>query len=157
MQGRKRHVLLDPNGWLLPVLVQAATIPAYRGGKLFLAPLKGIFPRLELIWAESGDKQEGFGAWGKAELGWEVEIVEHPGSGLRGVWAPQDAVSEWEQIRPRGFPVLKWRWLVERPFAWLSTWRRRAQDSEVLPSREEAWISIALRRIMLRRLAQNSS
>jgi hypothetical protein len=43
-----------------------------------------------------------------AELGWEVEIVEHPWSGLRGVWAPKDAVIDWEQIRPSGFHVLKW-------------------------------------------------
>ncbi len=34
---------------------------------------------------------------------------------------------------------------------WLSN------DYEVLPSSEEAWISIAMIRIMLRRLAQNSS
>ncbi len=85
------------------------------------------------------------------------EIVEHPWSGLRGVWAPKDAVIDWEKIRPRGFHVLKWRSLVERTFAWLSTWRRLAKDYEVLPSSEEAWIYLAMMRIMLRRLAQNSS
>jgi hypothetical protein len=35
------------------------------------------------------------------------EIVEHPWSGLRGVWAPKDAVIEWEKIRPSGFHVRK--------------------------------------------------
>jgi transposase len=35
--------------------------------------------------------------------------------------------------------------------------RRLSNDYEVLPSREEAWISIAMIRIMLRRLTQNSS
>jgi putative transposase len=63
---------------------------------------------------------------------------------------------DWEKIRPSGFHVLKWRWIVERTFAWLSTWRRRAFDSEVLPSSEEAWICIAMIRLMVRRLAQNS-
>jgi transposase len=71
--------------------------------------------------------------------------------------SPSDAVIDWEQIRRSGFHVLPHRWIVERTFAWLSTWRRRAFDYEVLPSSEQAWISIAMIPIMLRRLAQNSS
>jgi putative transposase len=71
--------------------------------------------------------------------------------------SPSDAVIDWEKIRPSGFHVLKWRYIVERTLAWLSTWRRRAFDDEVLPSSEEACISMALMPIMLRRLAHNSS
>jgi len=59
---------------------------------------------------------------------------------------------DWEKIRPSGFHVLKWHWIVERTFAWLSTWRRLSKDYEVLPSSEEAWISIAMIRLMARRL-----
>jgi putative transposase len=99
-----------------------------RGGKLLLAPLKGIFPRLELIWADSGYKKEGFCEWVQTQLGWEVEIVEHPWSGLRGILVPQGVEVDWQQIRPRGFRVLKRRWVVERTFAWLSTWRRLSKD-----------------------------
>ena len=139
------------------VLVHEASILDEDGGKLLLAPLKGGFPRLKMIWADSRYKCSGFPEWVKAELGWDVEIVEHPWSGLRGVWAPKDAVIDWEKIRPSGFVVLPHRWVVERTFAWLSTWRRLAKDYEVLPSSEEAWIYIAMIRIMLRRLAQNSS
>ncbi len=84
------------------MLVHEANIQDYRGGKHLLAPLKGVFPRLKLIWADSSYKKEGFGEWVKAELGWDVEIVEHPWSGLRGVWAPKDAVIDWEKIRPSG-------------------------------------------------------
>src|SRR5258708_6661846 len=54
---------------------------------------------------------------------------------------------------PSGFHLLKWRWIVERTFAWLCTWRRLAKDYEVLPSSEEAWIYVAMIRLMLRRLA----
>jgi putative transposase len=85
--GRKRHLLVDTNGLILHAQVQEATIQDYRGGKRLLAPLKEAFGRLKLIWADSGYKKEGFDEWVKATLGWEVEIVEHPWSGLRGVWA----------------------------------------------------------------------
>ena len=157
MKGRKRHLLVDTNGFLLHVLVHEANIQDYHGGKLLLAPLQGCFPRLELIWADSGYKKGGFCEWVKATLRWKVEIVEHPWSGIRSVWAPEGVEVDWEQIRPSGFHVLKWRWIVERTFAWLSTWRRLAKDYEVLPSSEEAWIYLAMIRIMLRRLAQNTS
>ncbi len=30
--------------------------------------------------------------WIKEQMGWEVEIVRHPWSGMRGVWAPKNAV-----------------------------------------------------------------
>ena len=150
-------MLVDTNGLILHALVHEANIQDYRGGRLLLAPLKGAFGRLKLIWADSSYKKEGFDEWVKAELGWDVEIVEHPWSGLRGVWAPKDAVIDWEKIRPSGFHVLPHRWVVERTFAWLSTWRRLSKDYEVLPSSEEAWIYLAMIRIMLRRLAQNSS
>jgi putative transposase len=154
VKGRKRHLLVDTTGLILHVLVHEANIQDYRGGKRLLWPLKGAFPRLKLIWADSAYKKEGFDKWVKATLGWDVEIVEHPWSGLRGVWVPQGVEVDWEKIRPSGFHVLKRRWVVERTFAWLSTWRRLSKDYEVLPSSEEAWIYLAMSRIMLRRLAQ---
>jgi putative transposase len=128
VKGRKRHLLVDTIGMILHVLVHEANIQDPVGGQQLLKPLKGCLPRLKLIWADSAYKKGGFVEWLKETLGWKVEIVEHPWSGLRRVWAPKDAVIDWEQIRPSGFHVLKWRWIVERTFAWLSTWRRRAFD-----------------------------
>jgi putative transposase len=157
VKGRKRHILVDTNGLILHQLVHEASIQDHNGGKDLLLPLEGCFPRLKLIWVDSAYKKGDFVAWVKERFGWEVEVVEHPWSGLRGVWAPKDAVIDWEQIRPQGFHVLKWRWIVERTFAWLSTWRRLAKDYELPPRSEEAWIYLAMIRIMLRRLAQNSS
>ena len=157
MKGRKRHILVDTNGLLMHVLVHAADLQDHEGGKLLLVPLKGRFPRLKLIWADSAYKKGDFVEWVKAQFGWEVEVVEHPWNGLRGVWAPEGADIDWEQIRPRGFHVLKRRWVVERTLAWLSTWRRLAKDYEVLPSSEEAWIYVAMIRLMLRRLARTQT
>jgi putative transposase len=113
IKGRKRHLLVDTNGLIMHVLVHEANIQDYRGGKHLLAPLKEVFPRLKLIWADSSYKKEGFDEWVKATLGWDVEIVEHPWSGLRGVWVPEGVEVDWEQIRPSGFQVLPHRWIVE--------------------------------------------
>ncbi len=149
VNGRKRHLRVDTMGLIMSVRVHEAKIEDYTGGKRLLCPLKQCFPRRSLIWADGAYKKGGFVEWVKATLGWEVEIVEHPWSGLRGVWAPKDADIDWEKIRPSGFHVLPHRWIVERTFAWLSTWRRLSKDYEVLPSSEEAWIYMAMIRIML--------
>jgi putative transposase len=142
---------------ILHVLVHEASIQDHEGGKHLIKPLGACFPRLKLIWVDSAYKKGGFMEWVKETFGWEVEAVEHPWSGQHGVWAPQETPIDWEKIRPSGFHVLKWRWIVERTFAWLSTFRRLAKDYELLPSSEETWIYLAMIRIMLRRLAQNSS
>lgn len=138
---------------ILQVLVHEAGIQDHTGGKLLVGRSKGDFLASNIC-GRIAPTARGFVEWVKETLGWDVEIVEHPWSGLRGVWAPKDAVIDWEQIRPSGFHVLKWRWIVERTFAWLSTWRRLAKDYEVLPSSEEAWIYIAMTRIMVKRLAK---
>src|SRR6266851_852198 len=102
VKGRKRHLLVDTTGLIAGVLVHEANIQDHDGGKELLWPLKGCLPRLQLIWADSAYKKGGFIEWVKATLGWDVEIVEHPWSGLRGVLAPKDAVIDWEKIRPSG-------------------------------------------------------
>src|SRR5260370_28585845 len=65
---------VDTNGLILHVLVHEANIQDYRGGKHLLAPLKGVFPRLKLIWAGSSYKKAGFGEWSNAELGCDGEV-----------------------------------------------------------------------------------
>jgi putative transposase len=45
VKGRKRHVLVDTNGFLLHVLVHEANIQDHHGGKLLLEQLSGCFPR----------------------------------------------------------------------------------------------------------------
>jgi putative transposase len=53
----------------------------------------------------------------------------------------------------KGFVVLPRRWVVERTFAWLTQCRRLSKDYEVLPESSEAWIYLAMTRLMIRRLA----
>jgi putative transposase len=55
--------------------------------------------------------------------------------------------------RPR--PFLPKRWVVERTFSWLGQNRRMSKDYERLPESSEAFIYVAMSRLMARRLARS--
>jgi putative transposase len=62
---------------------------------------------------------------------------------------------DWEKFMPaRGFQVLPRRWVVERTFAWIDQNRRMSKDYERLPESGEAFIYVAMSRLMARRLAR---
>ena len=48
------------------------------------------------------------------------------------------------------FKVLKWRWIVERTFAWLGRYRRLSKDYEGSEESSESWIYLAMTHLMLR-------
>jgi transposase len=149
VSGRKRQLLVDTDGSLLKVKVHPADLHDKAGGLLLLAWLHLLFPRIELVWADT--HYQGLKTWAKSKLGWSIEVVKHWWTGVRGFWcAPgQDP----PQI-PSGFHVLPRRWVVERFFAWLLTNRRLVVDYERLPKTDEAFIYMAMSRILLRRLAK---
>lgn len=72
--------------------------------------------------------------WVKRSFGWTLQIVEKLG----------------DQV---GFQVLPKRQIVERTFSWLNRQRRLGKDYERLPETSEAFIYVAMIRLMLRRLA----
>jgi putative transposase len=121
------------------------------GAKPLLAGLPAAFPRLELVWVDGGYKRR-FAEWVAAELGWRVEVVQHPDAGLRWVWVGPG--QEAPPAPPPGFRVLPRRWVVERTFAWLGRNRRLSKDYEALPATEEAWIHLGMVRLMAARLAR---
>ncbi len=141
--GRKRHLVVDTLGLVLIVLVTAASTQDREGArqvlqKLFERIKKSKYSRwcrLKLIWADGGYRGELL-AWVKGTLGWTLEIVEK----LQG------------QV---GFQVLRKRWIVERTFAWLTRNRRLARDYERLPETSEAFIYVAMIRLMTKRLAHS--
>jgi hypothetical protein len=47
------------------------------------------------------------------------------------------------------------RWVVERTFSWLGQNRRMSKDYERLPETSEAFIYVAMSRLMVRRLARS--
>jgi transposase len=71
-------------------------------------------------------------------------------------WAKEGLVLDWEkQLPPKGFQVLPRRWVVERTFSWIDKNRRMSKDYERLPESSEAFIYVAMSRLMVRRLTRS--
>ena len=153
LNGRKRHLLVDTQGLVLKAKVHKADLQDRAAVALVLEKIRDLFPRLTHLWADQGYNGKGK-AWIEEHLGWTVEIVRHPPK-PRGVWAPIDAVIDWEAIIPKGFRgVLPRRWVVERTFGWLSQSRRLSKDYERLCATSEALIYATMIRLMVRRLTK---
>jgi transposase len=154
IQGRKRHLLVDTQGLVICAKVLAADIRDRAGGKVLLQPLAGKMPRLQVIWADSGYAGEPFTHWVKDHLGVRLDIVNHPWTGIRGVWVKEGMEVDWDKIIPKGFHVLPRRWVVERTNAWITRYRRLSRDFEGTHTSSEAFIYLAMTRIMVARLTR---
>jgi len=63
---------------------------------------------------------------------------------------------DWEKLLPpRGFRVLPRRWVIECTFSWIDQNRRMSKDYERLAETGEAFIHVAMSRLMVRRLARS--
>lgn len=150
--GRKRHLLVDTQGFLLAVKVHAANMVDRVGAPLLLDPLRHRFPRLRHLFADkayTGPLLD----WIKDELGWETEIVPKKENDSHQHWVLLDGKPILLPAPKRGFQVFRQRWKVERTFGWLIRYRRLARDYEGLPSSSQAFIQIASLRLLLIRLA----
>ncbi len=99
---------------------------------LLLDEFRDMFPRVVVILADEGYRAE-----------WLDELSQEYGIAIQIVTKPADQV---------GFVVQKLRWIVERTIAWLNRYRRLSKDYEATTASSEAWITIAMIHLMLRRL-----
>jgi transposase len=167
IKGRKRHLLVDTQGLVLTAKVHSAKIMDWDGIKMLLAQADVEFPRLSHLWLDAGYKGEDKGrGWVQKALGWTVELVERrrkpaPEEVLK-LWAEEwskekeGVAVNWEELLPpKGFQVLPKRWVVERTFSWIDQNRRMSKDYERLPETSEAFIYVAMCRLMARCLARS--
>ena len=121
--------------------------------------------RISHLWLDAGYTGQDKGAgWVQKVLGWTAQIVRHPPK-----IAPEEVMRAWvrefnkegiaidlDKLMPEKVPrpFLAKRWIVERTFAWLGQNRRLSKDYERLAESSEAFIYVAMSRLMVRRLAR---
>ena len=166
VKGTKRHLLVDTaEGLVLKAKVHSAKVLDQEGIKPLLDGVKELFPRLSHLWLDAGyrgQERKGRG-WVEKVLGWTVDLVERPRKpapeevlkSWAEQWRKEGVEVDWEKLLPpKGFQVLPRRWVVERTFAWLCHNRRMSKDYERLCATAEAFVYVAMTRLMVRRLAR---
>ena len=142
--GRKQHLgrasarPVDTEGLMLSVEVTAASANDKAAAYALVDRAAERSPRLKKLWAD--------GAYVSGPL---AEHAEARGVDFEVVGRPEDAPE-------RGFVAVPRRWVVERTFAWLKRYRRLVLDFERLARSVEAFIYLALTRLLLNRLAPRS-
>lgn len=132
VNGRKRQIVTDGAGRILACRVHAAN--GHDGGQArYLLPVRPRWgQRLLTVVTDKGYR--GHFARHLSRLGLTHQVGSRPPSADRGF-----------------VPVAK-RWVVERTFAWLTSFRRLAIDYEFTPRSHETWVLLANMMMCLSRL-----
>jgi putative transposase len=136
IKGRKRHLIVDTNGFVLRALVHAADISESEGAIWLLNEYADVLTSLDTIRVDQGYKAM-FVEWVGKYMTCTVEVVEKPA----------------DQV---GFAVLPKRWVVERTFAWLGRYRQLSKEYDHYPESTESWIYLASIDILLKRLFRDT-
>ena len=128
-KGRKRHIVTDTQGNLLHIKVHAANVHDTKaGGSIFEEALKK-YPTLDGACFDAGYR------------GTTVEYVEKILNKTADI--SSRVTDKWA--------ILPIRWVVERTFGWLNSWRRLSKDYEISTSSAENLVMIAFSMILLNR------
>ena len=121
------------------VVVHPADVQDRDGARLVLdRRTRRLFPFIVRIFADAGYQGAKTAAAIAKTGSWKLEIVKR-----------NDDV--------KGFKLLPKRWVVERTFSWLSSYRRLSKHYEYWNETGEAMIYVAMIHLMLRRLAGKRS
>lgn len=134
VKGRKRHIIVDSQGFLMGVLVTEANASERLGAIVVLEEVKEKLSRLEVVWVDQGYSGKKFADAVKRVCGESVrvEVISRIG---------------------KGFERLPKRWIVERTFGWLNRFRRLSKDYELYSETSEGMIYGCLMHLMVKRLA----
>jgi transposase len=137
INGRKRHLAVDVEGFLLAVVVTAANIGDRMGAKLLVIAVLNVCTRLKLVWADAGYDGAPLARWIRSVTGAALQVIK--------------------RTEQHAFRVVPRRWVVERSFGWLLRYRRLVRDYERRTEHHEAMVYWATVLLMTRRLARRHS
>jgi putative transposase len=120
---------VDTLGLIWGLAVLPADVQDWDGAKVVLERVRGVLPRLDVIWADGA--YQAVVDWVRDSLGWALTTILRP-------------------LGVKGYVHLPRRWIVERTFGWLGRYRRLSKDYEHHPRNSETWIYIAMLHRMCR-------
>jgi len=136
VKGRKRHILVDTEGFVLRAKVHSAKVMDFeRGSRRYCSGQIRNFPAsLTYGWTRATEERtraQRMGAQGpRVERGAPrapTKARPRRGALMRWAkeWAKEGMAVEWQKLLPpKGFLVLPRRWVVERTIAWIEQQRR---------------------------------
>jgi putative transposase len=135
------------------------------GLRLLLQSARCGLSGLKHLWLDAGYEGRGRRRWAEEVLGClsVEEVVRKPPKPIpekvaqiwAQEWAKEGKKVDWQRLMPpRGYVALPRRWVVERTFSWLGHNRRMSKDYERLCASAEAFVYVAMIRLMARRLAR---
>jgi len=131
IKGRSRHIAVDSQGSLLALKVCAANHHDSQKAPETMAQAVQRYPSLEDF---TGDlAYESAANFAREQLDCDLHLAR--------------------KSNTKGFTVTKFRWIVERTFAWFGQCRRLSKDYETTTTSSEAFLWIAMLRLLVRRLA----
>lgn len=134
IKGRKRNIIVDSLGLLYGLIVTEGNVQDRDGAIPLLIQKHNSFDSMKIIFADSAY------------------------TGKLRVFASEEAQTFLDIVkRPKNlkeFIPLRFRWKVERTFAWLMNFRELTRDYERLRKSAETMILIAMTSLMLKRLSK---
>lgn len=119
---------------MLGIAVGPASVQDRDGGPPLVRAVRKLYHWIERLFVDGGYAGPSF-----------AEAVKLPRLAIEVVKRSDGA---------KGFAVLPRRWVVERTIAWITRCRRMARHYEALAAAAEAFVKLAMIRILLRRLAR---
>ncbi|MDR0348843.1 MAG: transposase, partial [Tannerella sp.] len=128
IKGRKRHIITDTQGLLLPAVSHRANAHDSQAAPGVIETLKHRFPRLTKIFVDGG---------------YRGELIENVKK-----FCGRDMEITLRSDKAVGFEVLPVRRVVERPFSWLENFRQPAKDYQYSTQMSETMIYLAFTTII---------
>jgi putative transposase len=131
--GRKRHIAVGTDGRLLMVNLTPADISDSAWAQMILDGVRKRWPWLKHLFAD--------GAYDRTQLMDKAAFLDFTTQVVK------------RSDTAKGFEVIPRRWVVECTFAWMTRWRSLVRDYEERIDCSEAMIHVALRSLLLGRIA----
>ncbi len=131
VKGRKRHIIVDTQGFLLCVLVSVAHLHDSNVAELLFRRLKENICGIKVIFADGGYRGDLIER-AKTKFNYILQIL-------------------MRCDKKEGFSVIHKRWIVERTFSWFDNDRRLCRDYETLMESTEAMIKLSAIKLLVRK------